>query len=156
MPLPRNYFYILNVRNDDFRMHLLGYAPVTFPYSNEELHAWLSTRGCASLKSLRNQIIKLIKTKALNDFLYKLLELINEYTTNGINVFIGTNNNDVYKVYPKICVIAGDTEMSDKINGTNSMRNQMKSRMSTNTNITEQIFVIIKTSFIVTGVNHLD
>ena len=31
--------YILIVRNDDFRMHLLGYAPVTFPYSNEELHA---------------------------------------------------------------------------------------------------------------------
>ena len=131
--------YILNVRNDDFKMHLLGYAPVTFPYSNEELHALLSARGCA-ISSLRNQIIKLIKTKVLYDFLYKLLEPINEYSLNGINVLIGTNNNTVYKVYPKICVIAGDTEMSDKINGTNYMRNQMKCRMCTNTNISKPVF----------------
>ena len=28
--------YILNVRNDDFKMHLLGYAPVSYPYSDRD------------------------------------------------------------------------------------------------------------------------
>ena len=71
--------------------------------------------------------MKLIKQNLLTDFVSALQ--IKKYEEIGLNLYLGSCNEHKIKVYPKICVVAGDTAMSDKLNGTSYMRKNMKCRL---------------------------
>ena len=81
----------------------------------------LSRRGCKTA-TLKKSIMKLIKQNLLTDFVSVLLKQIKKYDEIGFNVYVGSSTEHKIKVYPKICVIAEDTAISDKLNGTNYMK----------------------------------
>lgn len=91
------YFSILNNVGEDFKVHFAGYAPLNMPYTNKELHEILKNRGFSYSKS-RSQLIRNVKIKAVQEFIYHTFESVCSFGNNYFRVQIGKGDGSKYYV----------------------------------------------------------
>ena len=85
--------------DDEYNIFFLGYAPVSLPYSEEEMKTMMKNYGVIP-KTTRAQAIRLMKQKIQNEYLFQLLIPVKEYKYYGIMLQVGTNNPKVLRCYP--------------------------------------------------------
>ena len=78
-------FSILNTAGDSYRMNLLGFVPINFPYSDDTLAYFLKKRGYTKQSHIHN-IIMHVKRNALLTFVFNVFKPIVEDGNNCFKV----------------------------------------------------------------------
>ena len=124
-------FGILNSVGTAFKKHLVGYNPLSLPYSEATLIQLLKDRGI-NFKVDHERILRWTKRKAMMEFIYSCFDPVTKLGENCFEVLIGQGVQQIKRIaFIHVLLISGDGMFLDGIAGTGMRRLGMQCRLCT-------------------------